>query len=235
VSPISWRGEKERCPPLTTSGEDAELNIELVSVHFPKAAGTTLANLLRSVYGESLHLDYGHPPHDPREREPIERYPNVRAVHGHFHADRYHEFPNARRICFLREPVDNLISIYFFWKAMPPSGYEAHERLLREQPGIVEFSTYPEVRRLASQSYFGGVDMAAFDLVGFYEDRERGLQRLSQILGVELDVTLHLNRRHCRSDAERLEMVEDAATMETVRGNLRDDIAFYNAARSRWG
>ncbi len=235
MNPNSWRGEGERSLSLTGKREpDSDMRIELISVHFPKAAGTTLANLLRMVYGDALHLDYGHPPHDPKADEPIDRYPQIRAVHGHFHADRYREFHEARRITFLREPLDNLISIYFFWQAMPPSGYEAHERLLRDKPNIVEFSNYPEVQRLASQSYFGGVDMAAFDLIGFYEDRIRGLERLSALLDVKLDASLWLNSTSYPGGDARRAILEDPRVMGTLRDNLREDIAFYDGLRNRW-
>ncbi len=211
----------------------AALDLELISVHFPKAAGTSLAGLLREIYGNALHLDYDHPPHDPREGEPIDRYPIIRAVHGHFHAGRYDAFPSARRVTFLREPVDNLISIYFFWQAMAACGYPAHDRLLNEQPDIVEFSTYPEVRTLASASYFGGVDLRSFDLVGFYETRSVSIARLSNLLGAKLDCSIRLNTTEFGGDSRR-EILATPSIMTTLRANLSDDIAFYEEARTHW-
>jgi hypothetical protein len=41
---------------------------------------------------------------------------------------------------FLRHPVDNLISIYFFWRALPEPGHALHARFLRERPSILRTS-----------------------------------------------------------------------------------------------
>ena len=114
--------------------------LELVYVHFPKAAGTSITTALRNHYRESLMGDYDHQPpfdwsHDPPSVDHV-----VRAVSGHFHADRYVKYSSAFRFTFLREPVDNLISIYYFWLTYPFDGYPAHRRFLDERPTIFEFA-----------------------------------------------------------------------------------------------
>jgi hypothetical protein len=42
---------------------------------------------------------------------------------------------------FLRYP-DNLISIYFLWKALPEPAHELHEQFLRERPSVLQFAKY---------------------------------------------------------------------------------------------
>ena len=49
-------------------------------------------------------------------------------------------YSSAFRFTFLREPVDNLISIYYFWLTYPFDGYPAHRRFLDERPTIFEFA-----------------------------------------------------------------------------------------------
>jgi hypothetical protein len=209
------------------------MSLELVYVHFPKAAGTSIVHGLRSHYGEALLADYTHPPPDDWSSDAAYLPDGVRAVCGHFHANRYANWP-AARITFLREPVDNLISIYYFWRTFPPSGYAAHERFLAEQPSIFEFAKYPEMRTLASELYFGGVDLADFDFVGFYERRVDGLATLSRVLGLPLNANLYVNRTEETFDRERQELKADSAAMTRLRDILSEDIAFYERAFERF-
>ncbi|MEW5423881.1 hypothetical protein [Amorphus sp. 3PC139-8] len=91
----------------------------LVSVHIPKCAGTSLAAWLRTAFHGRLHLHYP-------DAEPPERTPGGAGwcVHGHF----YHHawpigvrdvYPEARQfITVLRDPLEMMVSSYFFQVAM---------------------------------------------------------------------------------------------------------------------
>src|SRR5262249_31928136 len=160
--------------------------LELISVHFPKAAGSSLAGALRSQFGDALALDYHHDPVNPDH--PLSERPalaeGARAVHGHFRWDRYIEHRNAFRLTFLRDPVADLTPTYTYWPSLPSQGTPTHDRFLSEQPSILDFArSYWPLRRLMSVTYFGGTDIKSFDFVGFYETRVRDLDRLSKQLG----------------------------------------------------
>lgn len=209
--------------------------LELVYIHFPKAAGTSLIQSIRDHYGDDSAMgDYSHPPPASWAHDPPDLSTQVRAVFGHFHADRYATFTDAFRFTFLREPVDNLISIYYFWRGYPASGYAAHERFLSEKPTIQEFAEYPELRTLASSSYFGGVDLAQLDFVGFYERRRTDLARLSAQLGFRVDPDVAVNRTNDAFDRERAELRSDARLMSSLRDRLADDVQFYERAYRDW-
>ena len=210
------------------------MSLELIYVHFPKAAGTALVQSLRSHYGESALPDYSHSPPDSWSHDPPAPGPEVRAVFGHFHANRYAAYSEAFRFTILREPVDNLISIYYFWRNYPPSTYPAHERFLAEKPTILEFAEYPELRRLASSGYFGGVDIGDLDFVGFFERRKDDLSKLSALLGFKLDSELTINRTSSEFDLERARLKEDTRTRQLLRELLADDVSFYERACDRW-
>ena len=208
--------------------------LELVYIHFPKAAGTALVQSLRNHYGDGAMMpDYSHPPPESWVDDPPVVGPGIRAVFGHFHADRYSAYPSAFRFTFLREPVDNLISIYFFWRTYPPSGYPAHERFLAEKPTIMDFAEYPEVRYLASSCYFSGFDMDRLDFVGFFERRAEDLSKLSMQLGFELNAQLAINRTSSEFASERANLKADARTMARLRERLTDDIRLYERAYER--
>jgi hypothetical protein len=210
------------------------LSLELVYIHFPKAAGTSLICDLRAHFGDTLLADYTHLPPLDWSHDPAYVPDGVRAVCGHFHADRYAGHACPLRFTFLREPVDNLISIYYFWRNFPPSGYPPHERFLSDEPTIFEFATYPELRQLASDAYFGGVDLGALDFVGFYEQRAADMDRLSAMLDIPLRPEVYLNRTSTAFDDERNELKSDSHAMAWLREMLSEDVAFYERARERF-
>jgi hypothetical protein len=179
-------------------------------------------------------LDYGHLPPLDWSHEPPCLATGTRAVCGHFHADRYAAHHDAFRFTFLREPVDNLISIFHFWRTFPPSGYPAHERFLSEQPTIFEFAEYPELQRLSSSCYFGGVDMTRFDFIGFFERRVDDLSKLSGKLGFDVSTDVYVNKTSHEFDRERAELKADSNALAKIRDRLADDVAFYERARELW-
>ena len=83
--------------------------MEIVSMHIRKTAGISFRKILRDVYGETLSVEY------PSIKEPITE--KTRVVHGHFEAYRYSsQFPEAKCITWVREPISRLRSQYLFWK-----------------------------------------------------------------------------------------------------------------------
>jgi len=199
--------------------------LEVISVHFAKAAGTSLYGALLEHYGSSLHVDGNHDPCNPSHnvKEPVDITSETRAVHGHFRADRYAGIDGSRLITFLREPVDKLLSVYFFWKSLPPSGNPDHDRFLNEKPSIIEYAR--QSAGIAFPAYFGDFDMRGFDFIGFYDRRREELFELSKLLGFQIDPDLRLNVTPL-SD-ERIAILGNSRLLKHLRLILQDDIEFY--------
>ena len=201
----------------------------VVSVHFPKAAGSSLSHQLADLVGDQLELDYAHDPLIETGREVAPFPVGKSVVHGHFHPQRY-DGTAAFRMTFLRHPVDNLTSIYFFWRRLPEQGNPLHHRFLKHNPDIFEFAAYPGISTLMSQAYFGGYDMRRFDFIGLHEDRNRDLRRLGDVLGLPLHAELHQNRTpDC---AERQALQTSPQAQRRLQDLLADDIRFYERVRS---
>ncbi|MGB3513307.1 MAG: sulfotransferase family 2 domain-containing protein, partial [Microcoleaceae cyanobacterium] len=123
-----------------------DLGIEIISVHVPKTAGTTFRDVLEQVYGVAGICV------DNQLQYPTIK-PQFRVIHGHFPMIKYEgKFPQAKRIIWLRNPVERLISQYFYWKNLPlennPFNDPHHKLVIEQNLSIVEFAEMPEMRNL---------------------------------------------------------------------------------------
>jgi SAM-dependent methyltransferase len=219
-------------PKQVASASGSQKPARIVSVHFPKAAGSSLHIQLVKLLGEKVSLDYTHDPLTSAGFETAGFPIGKTIVHGHFRAQRYAS-EKAYWMTFLRHPVDNLISIYFYWKTLPEPGHALHGRFLREQPSILEFAMYPGITRLMSETYFGDFDMSRFNFVGFYENRDTDVPRLAEDLGLPLVAGVHENRTN--ESIERVKLEADASVRQRLSDLLVADIAFYQDLRRRYG
>ncbi len=107
----------------------------LIFTHIPKAAGSTLAAVLRAQFSRSETLDVT--PLTPAERvERMEHLPDsIRLVIGHA---RYGLHLHTKRPCryftLLREPVERVISAYYYIRRMPE--HHLYARITDETGGL---------------------------------------------------------------------------------------------------
>jgi hypothetical protein len=86
------------------------MNVEVVSVHFPKAGGSSLRRSLVMAYGDdAVFFDYADDPADPCSRYSLDPDgcrtatkdrgfdSRVRVVHGHFSPSKYDFLQKAKR------------------------------------------------------------------------------------------------------------------------------------------
>ena len=199
-----------------------------VSVHFPKAGGSSLKIQLESILGEGLLQDYEHDPLGPHAMDEVhELPPNYKMVHGHFRASRYSQVNKRFMFTFLRNPVHNLISIYFFWKAFPRSGNPWKLKFLIEKPSILEFAKFPPLRSLMSDTYFGGFAMGRFDFIGFHETRLEDYLKLGHLINLPLSGEIHANRTE-EGHEDRAAIMNSQKIMGELADLLVHDLRFYD-------
>ncbi len=199
-----------------------------VSVHFPKAAGSSLKAQFGALLGRQAFFDYGHDPLAVADRCAAEFPAGKLLVHGHFHPSRY-AATEGYWLTFLRHPVDNLLSIYFYWLDLPDPTHGVHARFLRERPSVLEFAAYPGISTLMSETYFGGIDMRRFDFIGFHETRAADIRRLAADLGLPLAPETHENRT--AETPERHGVRQDRSLRRRLADLLAADVAFYERLR----
>lgn len=169
------------------------MSIELISVHFPKAGGSSLRQSLLDAFGEkSILFNYQDDPVDPLSLFNVDPQkskmtakdlaPEIKVVHGHFNPLKYEAFLYAKWINFLRHPIDNLILIYFFWKQNREPGHAISNYFRTNILSLLDLTNIPKLRFLLSKTYFGDFDMRKFDFIGFVESYSEDIRSLSYFL-----------------------------------------------------
>ncbi len=217
-------------------------DMDLISLHVPKCAGTSLREALVGAYGEDqIYFDNDDRLLDPKSPVNVDRQrflrefnsnreailSGKRAVHGHFCMLKY-QGVKGPRVTILRDPVDRLISHYLFWKHLPPHGHSLHDRFLAEQPSLTEFARVPELRHFYGQVLFRNIDMKIFDLVGCVERMSETIARLEKLTGHKLRFERRNDNtcEHCRQ--QKAEISATPSIVTELRDILSDELAFYD-------
>jgi hypothetical protein len=224
---------------------DTSMAVELISVHFPKAAGTSFLHSLVRAYGQdAVFLDYEDDPANPCSTYSLDpdgcrntareasHAPDVKVIHGHFHPSKYDFANGVSRITFLRHPVDTLISIYYYWKTCEDGhclfNYAREHRLT-----LYEAARLPALKYLLSRTYFGNYDMDRFDFIGFIETYSDDLRGLARALSVSFVETKENQNVYPGYRDEIAEIRTNRSLLSDLEHVLIDDIRFYDSVRNR--
>ena len=162
---------------------------------FSESGEISIARQLHEEFRDTCLPDYEHDPLGSHGKETVDwLLPDIDAVLGHFRAERYDAVEGRFLFTFLREPIDNLLSWYFFWQSHPRSSNPWHQRFLDEAPDILAFAQYAPLQRVMSETYFGGFDMKRFDFIGFHETRGVDIAALNGLTGLRLRAEVHENK-----------------------------------------
>jgi len=157
----------------------------LISVHLPKTAGASFAELLRAVFDNRLHFDYAD---FPINADPVARHTaaitaslaiatdaGLRAdcIHGHFLPVKYllraSSRPPVTFVTWLRHPVERVVSHYHFWRRYQPNDLpRLHRRMLEEDWSLEQFCLCSELQNLYGQ-FFWAFPVTNFSFVGVTE------------------------------------------------------------------
>ena len=209
----------------------------IISVHVPKTAGTSFRHMLYDAFGDGSDIRnlvnplsrYSIDP-DYYERHKIFSLGKYKVVHGHFSPNKYQYVKDAVRIAFLRHPVDNVISIYYYWKTLDRTDSPILNYVRDHKLSILEFASLPKIRWLYSKTYFGCYNMSAIDFLCEFNCYNDQLDRLSELLDIKLNKDICINRTG-ENNACIKELKEKTLSDSHVRNRLAlllaDDISFY--------
>jgi hypothetical protein len=170
----------------------------ILSIHIPKAGGTTFGHLLEAAFGARLLRDYGDlvgfdTPEAAARR--ATRIAEARArrgellrdydiIHGHYTADKYAGlFSGARVVAFFREPHQQAMSHYEFFLRHPEIDNPAVTMFHELRISRTEFVARTENHQAA---FLGTMDLDELAVVGLTEQYERSVALFEAVLGHKL-------------------------------------------------
>ncbi|KKR70442.1 MAG: Sulfotransferase family [Candidatus Woesebacteria bacterium GW2011_GWA2_40_7b] len=124
----------------------------IISIHIPKNAGVSFYSTLKDIYKNRLQIDYQDKIGSIEYlRRNFEKYPKIKnyttIIHGHFQAEKYlKKYPHAQFITWFRDPVERIVSLYYFWKRKPDYKNSTCVKMLEKKFSLLEFASMPEVR-----------------------------------------------------------------------------------------
>ena len=161
----------------------------MISVHMPKAAGTSFLNLLELHYKNKIKADYADRPINNKiivnkfkaklYDYSISQYysefkaNDIKCIHGHFLPYKYRKmvkFEETNYITWLRNPLDRLISHYQYWQRTyhPKDSLVFHKKVIEEKWSFKKFSLSPQIQNIYSKMLWN-FPISNFDFIGLVE------------------------------------------------------------------
>ena len=203
----------DNSPPCAERRGRLEHKKLIISVHIPKTGGTTFLEILKAIAEEVLYLDYGNQIFSPdavyrrgqKVQEPfesitdLELLPGRSVIHGHFHIRKYlGKFPNASYISWLRDPIERVVSHYFFWRRAAEHGFTADplcNKVISEKMSLMEFAEWERARNVQHR-FLAPVGVEHCDFIGIAEEYDRSIKLFQKLFCPEADITLEARNKN---------------------------------------
>ncbi|MCF6171090.1 MAG: sulfotransferase family protein [Bacteroidales bacterium] len=201
-------------------------DVGLISIHIPKTAGRSFYETLKFVYGSELDArtkrkDYFL--HPEQMNQSFSLYPGIKVIHGHLYYSEIrfiHKKNNSvKLICWLRNPVDRVISHYYFFLKRISEGKVQAAQLHKADFSLIEFARLDSVRNVISR-FVDGLSLDDFFFIGHVESFQTDLNLLANKLQWPSGLpVVHVNKR------DKLTSNQIAKTKyEGVSNSIRNEI-----------
>ncbi len=211
--------------------------IELLSLHIPKTAGTSLRNMLKEHYGEehAVRFDISH----ASGRIDIENQifsksklpKKIRVVHGHFYYSTAVELlelsDDVKWISWVRDPVERVISNYFYLSKRLKEELDEEARglniLAKMQKTLLEYA-HNEINRNRMFKFLDGAALEKFFFIGLYENYNEDIMELAAKLDIAVPEILQHNITGTKKEVSQDEI-------EEIRELNKQDIEIYEKVK----
>lgn len=209
-------------------------NETTIFMHIPKTGGTTLYLLFLKQYqpSEIFHHDLYLGENMQLEELPDEAKENIRAVAGHYFYGIHEHIPNpSNYFTMLREPVERVISLYYYFQNIP--GYENVKKMTLEEfatnsPEASNFQTLIVSGELVKPDLNKAIDnLKTFTVVGVTERFDETLFLLKNVYEWE---NIHYSKKNVTKNRPLKEDIPPQV-IEIIRQKNALDIKLYNLAK----
>jgi hypothetical protein len=177
----------------------------IISVHFPKTAGTSFGAALETRFGAAFLRDYAdlpiNTPEYERNRTALQvalsnaekDFTGVECIHGHFLPVKYLLMATKREVTFvtwMRNPVERVLSHYYFWRRSydPETAPRLHRKVMEENWTVEQFCLSSQLKDLYGK-FLWGFSIENFDFMGITEFYDQDFPYFSKrFLGLDLEI-----------------------------------------------
>ncbi len=210
-------------------------NLELVSLHIPKTAGTSFRTILEDQFGKKKVLQFSIYASGTIEVKgksfKKEAFKNKTTVlHGHFRYKDLHKFVELNEgtpfITWVRHPVERVVSNYYFLsKIIADRLKEKPDENLMSRMGksLLEFAQLHDNQNVMSR-FLEGSDLRNFKFIGIQDHFEEELERLGKCM----NWPLIRNRVH-NATAQSIKQIS-STDFEEIEDLNKEDMLLYREA-----
>lgn len=205
---------------------------KIISIHIPKTGGTTFRALMEETF-HKVDIQSSRPLFFRCKDEMLPKI-NINqisdnVIHGHFTIEQFKIDKQCFLLTWLRNPIDRVISHYFYWKNKPDINMHPIEKMIKfEGLSLHDFSKIPCMKNL--QTYFMGNDISLFQFVGITEEYEKSIILLQD----KLNVNFHYNKSKIRR-VNKLKNSVSYQDRQIIMENNLEDIKLYAEAKKKLG
>lgn len=188
-------------------------NIDIVSIHIPKTAGTSFRNILKSHFGDNAVVRLDIKPgkklvlleNQLLESEKLSE--EIKIIHGHMYfkdiANIFELHKKVKYITWLRDPVERVISNYFYLKSRLEEELDEESKglniLSKMQRTLIEYAR-DNVNRNRMSKFLKGAEISKFDFVGIMEHYNQDLDYFAELIGIKEIHNFHHNPTSMKKD-----------------------------------
>jgi hypothetical protein len=223
---------------------------KLIFDHLPKCGGTSLHRFLELQYSKRriFTIDGSNPETstlDFKQLTEKQRY-KFNLIKGHL-ANEIFEYVNPKclKVTILREPIDRIVSHYFFVKRR--KNHYLHEEVITKDLSLKEYAESDlsdELRNWYVQHFSGmsstevmekpelalesaKIGLAQYDLIGFLDEYELFMKRLISLANLQKELKLSVHNR--TENRPRLDQIT-SETVEVIKSVNNLDCELYQWA-----
>jgi hypothetical protein len=216
--------------------------MKLVSVHVPKSAGFSFRDHLTHLFGKKRVIwDYNHTDRPDYKPEPPTPYllaqlrtNKTTVIHGHFFLSRYRHIPGLQRAMWFRDPVERLLSHYYYWQHAVDMDHPNCRKLHEEALSAAEFAAIPELRNIYAR-FLDDEPLAELNWIGLVEDYQSSLDLFYAMYAVGRDpneINVHLNKNRGRQGDNYELSSKERGKIERLNA---EDMDLYSEAKTIFG
>lgn len=213
--------------------------MKIISNHMPKSGGLSFRSHLEYIYGKKnvIH-DYtpcGHPDYELEPPPPYIlnrlRHPKkTTVIHGHFLMERYAHVPSVHFVCWMRNPIERLLSHYYYWLRSPDYGHSYCLELVEKGLSVVEFA------KLLPNMFtkrFAPLEINDFAFIGLAEQYNDSLKLFYSMFcpNKKPKLDIYENRNFARDTKEYRLNKEQRKELEKIN---KQDMILYRKAVKRF-